>query len=134
MALFVGFANDKEVGSYVTISMEISSEALSFVPKAGKQTALVDVAGIVFDDQRKAAASFKAQLTVNPPAANANPRRSVIAFNHQTRLKPGLYQVRVAASDNQSGQSGSANQWIEIPDLTQNKLTLSSVTIGERCN
>jgi VWFA-related protein len=131
-SVFVSYANDRELGSYVTISMEMDGEALSFVPKSGKQTAMVEVAGIVFDDKRKAAASFKSQLTVNPPATtSASSQKRAFAFNHQTRLKPGLYQVRVAAFDSQSGRSGSATQWIVIPDLSLNRLSLSSVTIGE---
>jgi hypothetical protein len=128
----VSFANDKVVGSYVTISMEMGTEGLAFTPIAGKQSAIVDVAGIVYDDHGNPATSFKAQMTVNPPASSSAPRQRSVAFNHQARLKPGLYQVRVAASDNKSGRSGSAIQWIEVPDLTLNRLSLSSVTVGER--
>lgn len=131
-SLFVSFANDKVVGSYVTISMEMGTDALAFTPMAGKQAAIVDVAGIVFDDHGKPATSFKAQVTVNPPATSSTPRQRSIAFNHQARLKPGLYQIRVAASDNQSRRLGSAIQWIEVPDLTLNRLSLSTVTVGER--
>ena len=49
---------------------------------------------------------------------------------HQIFLKPGLYQVRVAAHDEKSGHVGSANSWVEIPDLTSHHLTLSSLIIG----
>ncbi|MFL6258062.1 MAG: hypothetical protein ACJ74T_23880 [Pyrinomonadaceae bacterium] len=33
-------------------------------------------------------------------------------------LKPGIYQVRVAARDERSGVLGSASQWVVIPDLS----------------
>lgn len=131
-SVFVSFANDKVVGSYVTISMEMGTDGLSFTTNDGKQAALVDVAGIVFNDHGKPTTSFKAQMTVNPPALGTASRQHSIAFNHQARLKPGLYQVRVAASDNQSGRLGSAIQWIEVPDLSLNRLSLGSVTVGER--
>lgn len=132
-SLFVSFANDKDLGTYMTISMEMEKDALTFSPVAGKQTATLDVAGIVFDDKAKPAASFKSQLSVNPPIGpNPSPQQRRIAFNHQVRLKPGLYQVRVAAIDSQNGRSGSAVQWIEVPNIDTDKLSLSSLTIGER--
>ncbi len=132
VSLFVSFANDKEIGSYLTVSMEVSSEGLEFHPAGGKQTALVDVAGIVFNDQGKPATSFKTQLTVHPPASStAQSRPNNLAYNHQARLKPGLYQVRSAARDSKSGRSGSAIQWIIVPDLSLSKLALSTLIVGE---
>jgi VWFA-related protein len=131
LSVFASFANDKTVGSYVTISMEVDKESLAFTTIGGKESALVDVAGIVYDDRGKPASSFKAQLTINPTGATTTSRPG-IAFNHQMPLKPGLYQVRVAASDKHGGRVGSAVQWIEVPDVTLRQLSLSSVTLGER--
>src|SRR5688500_20263205 len=45
---------------------------------------------------------------------------------------PGLYQVRVAARDALSGRVGTAKSWIQIPDLSAKKLTLSSLRSEER--
>jgi hypothetical protein len=131
LSVFASFANDKTVGSYVTISMELDRDSLAFTPIDGKETSLVDVAGIVYNDRGKPASSFKAQMTVHPTAATETLRPG-IAFNHQMPLKPGLYQVRVAASDKHSGRVGSAVQWIEVPDVALKQLSLSSVTLGER--
>jgi hypothetical protein len=47
-------------------------------------------------------------------------------------LEPGLYQVRVAARDDKSGRTGSAHGWVDIPDLSAGKLTLSSVITGQQ--
>src|SRR5688500_19560535 len=44
---------------------------------------------------------------------------------------PGLYQVRVAARDALSGRVGTAKSWIQIPDLSAKKLTLSSLRSEE---
>src|SRR5207248_2851279 len=43
-----------------------------------------------------------------------------------------IYQVRVAARDENSGRVGSARQWIVIPDLAAHQLSLSSVLLGGR--
>ena len=53
-------------------------------------------------------------------------------FTYPAKLPPGLYQVRVAARDDKSGNVGSAHAWIEIPDLANKKLAMSSLLLGER--
>lgn len=128
-SLFVSYADAPNIGTYITASMEVSSEALTFTPMDNKQTAIVDIAGFVVNDQGKPIASFQHQLRASPPAATM-PRG--IVYNYQTRLKPGLYQVRVAARDSKSGRTGSAVHWIEVPDLTLRRLSLSSVVVGMR--
>jgi hypothetical protein len=45
---------------------------------------------------------------------------------------PGVPINRVAARDEKSGRSGSANAWIEIPNLASGQLTLSSLLVGMR--
>jgi hypothetical protein len=112
--------------------MELDSEALSFILANGKQMATIDLGGVIYNDQGKSVASFVNQLQVNPPANMEAAHRRGIFYHYQTKLKPGLYQVRVAARDSKSGRTGSAMQWIEIPDFSSRRLMLSSVLIGER--
>lgn len=38
--------------------------------------------------------------------------------------------MRVAARDSKGGQVGSAQEWIEIPDLTSRRVSLSSLVLG----
>ncbi|HKG80064.1 MAG TPA: hypothetical protein VKA78_11610, partial [Pyrinomonadaceae bacterium] len=57
--------------------------------------------------------------------------RKDITFTYPAKLPPGLYQVRVAARDDKSGKIGSAHAWVEIPDLSKKKLTMSSLLLGE---
>src|SRR5882762_2514225 len=100
--------------------MELDSEALSFIPTNGKQVATIDIGGVIYNDQGKSVASFLNQWRINEAA-----RRRDIVYTYQAKLKPGLYQVRVAARDSKSGRTGSAMQWIEIPDLSSRRLILS---------
>jgi hypothetical protein len=96
----------------------------------GKQAAAIDLAGVVLNDQGKQAGSFKTRLNVKPmPSANAGIDPSVV-YSHKIPLKPGIYQIRVAARDEKSGNVGSSAQWIEIPDLSSKKLTLSTLLLG----
>ena len=43
--------------------------------------------------------------------------------------KPGAYQMRVAVRDSETSVVGSANQFIEVPDLKKGKLTLSGIVL-----
>jgi len=44
--------------------------------------------------------------------------------------KPGAYQYRVAIRDETSGAVGSASQFIEVPNLKKNQLTISSIVLS----
>jgi VWFA-related protein len=117
-------------GTMLTASMQVATENLGYGPD-GKQPAAVDVAGVVLNDQGKPAASFKTRLNVSPLSKDpSKPDASTVIYNYKAPLKPGIYQVRVAARDDRTGKVGSDMQWIEIPDLTQKRLTLSSLLIG----
>jgi hypothetical protein len=43
--------------------------------------------------------------------------------------KPGAYQYRIAIRDPKSGRTGSASQFIEVPDLKKKHLTASSIVL-----
>jgi VWFA-related protein len=117
-------------GTVLTASVQVAAEALGYGAD-GKQPAAVDVAGVVLNDQGKPAASFKTRLNVSPLSIDpARPDTSSVIYNYKSPLKPGIYQVRVAARDDRTGKVGSSMQWIDIPDLTPKRLTLSSLLIG----
>src|SRR5690606_8219249 len=51
-------------------------------------------------------------------------------YNYTTPLKKaGAYQIRVAIRDTSNNKVGSANQFIEVPNLKKNDLTLSSIVL-----
>jgi hypothetical protein len=117
-------------GTVLTASVQVASAALGYGAD-GNQPAAVDVVGVVLNDEGKQSASFKTRLNVNPRSADPSALDSAsVIYNYKAPLKPGLYQVRVAARDDRNGKVGSSMQWIEIPDLTQKRLTLSSLLIG----
>ena len=128
--LAVSFVDVPNVGPVLTASTQMATSVLGYGAD-GKQPAAIDIAGVVLNDQGKPAGSFKTRLNVNPsrrvrPAAE----RAGVIYSHKLPLKPGIYQVRVAARDDQSGRVGSAAQWIDIPELAGKKLTMSSLMVG----
>lgn len=127
--LSVSFLDVPNTGPVLTAATQLGTDVLGYGAD-GKQMAAVDLAGVILNDHGKQAGSFKTRVNVNPSAAAAASENSSVIYTHKLPLKPGLYQVRVAAQDDQSGRVGSAAQWIEIPDLAAKRLTLSSLLMG----
>jgi VWFA-related protein len=131
------FVDVPDKGPVLTSSVQVSTAGLGY-GRDGKEAAAVDVAGVVLDEQGKQAASFKTRLNVTPPAAGASGASGAadasdsggVIYNHRAPLAPGLYQVRVAARDDRTGQVGADVRWVEIPDLSKRQLSLSSLHLG----
>jgi VWFA-related protein len=125
--LAVSFLDTPNNGTVLTASAQILLDALNF--GGDRRPASVALAGAVFNDQGKSVSSFQKRLSVAPAPAGAPPDSAVI-YNHRAPLAPGLYQVRVAARDEQTGRAGRAAEWIEIPDLAAGRLALSSLHLN----
>ncbi|HEY3027651.1 MAG TPA: VWA domain-containing protein [Pyrinomonadaceae bacterium] len=132
-ALGVHFLDTARTGSVVACALEVPTDALSFTLSEGKPTANVDIAAAVYDTEGKVAASFQNRLTIKTTSPDPNASRpDNFSYNGQFKLKPGLYQVRVAVHDETNGRAGSARQWIKVPDLNSRKMALSSLILGGR--
>lgn len=138
VSLSVGYVNTPSKGLMLTASMQIDLAALEYLDQqveqnAGQATALkneIDVLGVALDD-RGSIYSFKQKLSINPADVVKAGENSVL-WNQDLFLRAGLYQVRVAVRDRQTGRVGSAMQWIEIPPVMPERLSMSSIFIGER--
>ena len=127
--LFVSFLDVPGSGPVLTAATQMATDALGYGTD-GKQPAAIDLAGVVLNDQGKQEGSFKTRLNVNPLSAATAVRDPSVVYSHKIPLKPGIYQIRVAARDEKSGNVGSSAQWIEIPELSSKKLTLSTLLLG----
>ena len=120
-------------GATLATSVQIPGEFMSFGPRDGKTQAVVDVTGAYFDDTGHNKADFYERLvTTAPSPEEAKTYRGDITYTYPAYLAPGLYQVRVAVRDERSGLLGTAYSWVEIPDLTKSRLSMSSLLLGER--
>jgi VWFA-related protein len=133
VSISLNFLDVAKVGQTLTTSVKVSTTSLTLEAQADQQVASLDVAGGVYDDQGKPVSTFNKHLTIKTKINTAKtPPPDSVFYNHFTTIKPGLYQVRVAAVDPKQGRAGSALAWIEIPDMSAKTLTLSSLIVGER--
>jgi hypothetical protein len=123
------FLDTPDHGPVLTSSVQVGNDGLSYQPSDGKQMAAVDLGGVVVNDKGKPVGSFQTRLNIKSLGDDSK-QSSASIYNYRLPLAPGLYQVRVATRDNNSGRVGSAHQWIEIPNLSLGKLQLSSLLMG----
>jgi VWFA-related protein len=131
LSLSLTWTDTPEKHQTLNVAMQVSRGALSFESEGGNQKGVVAIAGSVYDENGKAGASFGERLTVTG-SKGADEGSPDLVYNYSVTLPPGLYQVRVGARDEKTGRLASAQQWIEIPDLTARKIALSSVILSER--
>jgi VWFA-related protein len=130
----VAYYDVAEKGSMVSTATQIPGEFLVFGEQpGGKIQAIIDLSGVYFDDKGVPKATFLERIVTTAPSLEASKSYSNdITFTYPAKLTPGVYQVRVAARDDKSGNVGSAYAWIEVPDLAKKKLMMSSLLLGER--
>ncbi|HEX8076388.1 MAG TPA: VWA domain-containing protein, partial [Chthoniobacterales bacterium] len=121
-------------GPALSTAIQMPGEFLVFDEQPdGKIQAVVDVSGVYFNDKGVFQTSFLERIVATEPTLEAaKTNRKDITFTYPAKLPPGLYQVRVAARDDKSGKIGSAQAWIEIPDVSKKQLAMSSLLLGER--
>ncbi len=128
-SIAVGYVKNSPTEYTLRASMQIERSALNLAA-LDRQKAEIDVIGAAVDDQGQIY-SFKQLLTVTPPT-DAEAAEPNVVWTQQLKVQPGLYQVRVAVRERQTGRSGSAMQWIAIPPLDQQRFSMSSLFVGER--
>jgi VWFA-related protein len=132
VALSLTYLNNQPKGMMLSTALQVANEFLSFVPANEKYTAVVTVAGSVFDDKGNNGAGFSNRITMQAPSVEATKGGRDLTYGYPVYVKPGLYQVRVAVRDETTGRSGTAHGWIEIPNLSSGQLALSSLMLGSR--
>jgi hypothetical protein len=131
--LTVNYADLPNEGMVLAAAMQIGSNAVEFTQEGNTAKANIDLLGIIYDSNGKREGFFRKLLTVDTSvSALSKSERQNIFYNYQIKLKPGLYQMRVAARDIKSGKVGNAVRWVEIPDLSSRRLAMSSLMLSEQ--
>jgi len=127
-------------GPVINAAVRVGGQAIRMTPEGDRLAGTVELAGVVFDAQGKQQGGFRERLTVSGgakaeggAATGADPAAAPdLFYNFRVAVKPGFYQVRVAARDQKGGLVGSASRWVEVADTSSKRLALSSLLVGER--
>lgn len=132
--LSVNFIDAKDSGLVAIADLEILGRALNFAEAHDNKSAEMryasdlDVIGIAANGRGEFAVKFAVTVPLRLKKATMDfVKATGISFRQHLKLKPGLYQVRVAVREKLTGLEGTSNEWIEIPDLTTKALHLGSI-------
>lgn len=113
----------------LTSSIEIPGD-FAAAPASAPDGAQFEVIGAVFNDRGDVGDRFSRRIGGK---ASSDDTTHDLSYSHLTNINAsGLYQVRVAVRDLSTGRIGTANRWIEIPDLSKGNIALSSLLLAER--
>ncbi|HEY5885219.1 MAG TPA: VWA domain-containing protein [Pyrinomonadaceae bacterium] len=130
ISLSANFVNMPDKGDLLLTTTSIPTEFLRFVPVDGKPTARVALIGLIYNDKGDVVDRFSKLVTMS---ANTDPGvEGNLIFPYSASLKPGIYQLRVAAREEETARAGSARSWVVIPNLAAGQMNLSSVLLGAR--
>ena len=113
----------------LVVSGSVDVGTLSFVRRPDRRQAMLETAALVYDETGAVAATLETERkTMDLTDADYGQlRRRGISYQRAVPLKPGRYQVRLAARDDATGLLGSAWQRVVVPDLATGRLGLSSL-------
>jgi hypothetical protein len=130
-ALTLNYVKTKDAKVLLTTSVQVEIDSSKPKADGALQTDRAELIGAIYNDQGKIVNTFQRNVGVTPKDASVVvPPTLRLSFSFQSPVAPGLYQVRVASRDPKNRRTGSASQWIEIPDVNKGAFALSSVFLG----
>ena len=126
------FHSQDEKTSYVDSLLHIDARSFTFTEEAdGWHKAEVDLVALTFGDgvvpvdEVNRTASLKLRGETYQKVL-----KDGLTYTMRVPVKkPGAYQLRVAVRDASSERVGSASQFIEVPNLKKDRLSLSGITV-----
>jgi VWFA-related protein len=110
------------------IHLLIDPKSLVYTQAGENRQNSFDVVGFVFDQYGKNRGGFSETVNANLSPDNYKRVMSAgLSYTASTKLPPGAYQLRIAVRENSTGKLGTLSRYIEIPDLNNRRLAMSSV-------
>ena len=126
------FAHDRKEGAFVRSFIHIDGRDLTFRRQPdGTYKSVIDVVALTFGTKGLVVgeANTTQTVTVSERAYKQILQAGILYNMIIPTKKPGGYQLRVAVRDTTSERTGSASQYIEVPDIKKGRLALSGMII-----
>ena len=129
--LAADFVDLPEAGPVVVVNVGIDVADVRRRYLAAAASAGIEVVGVVTTQDGEAVEQFTARVPLEEsrePVGIDSPGTRIV--RRWLPLRPGRFQVRVAALAPRPGDAGSASQWVEVPDLSTRRLALSDLFLS----
>ncbi|MDQ3818696.1 MAG: VWA domain-containing protein [Acidobacteriota bacterium] len=127
------FANAAKGGSFMRSMLHIEAKDLTFTDEPdGWHKAVFDILAVTFGDNGSVVDQIGRTHTLRIRGETYK-RILESGFVYYVTVpvkKPGAYQLRAALRDSASERVGSASQFIEVPDINKNRLTISGIVVA----
>lgn len=127
------WGSDSAAGSQVKVLLHLSTKDLSFSPQPdGSQVSAVDFLAVSYGSEGRVIDQYMdtQNITVTKDSYEQMVNDGLVFILNVAAKKPGPVQVRVAVRDTKTERIGSANQFLEVPDLGKNNLALSGIYLS----
>ena len=127
------FFNDRAEGSYLRVLLHLEAKDLTFNEQPNKsQQTVLDIVAVNLGEDGKVVDQFSDTQTLDvKDEAFPGVQKNGLSFVLNVPVKKsGAYQLRVAVRDVATDRIGSAGQFVQVPDITKNHLTLSGIVIN----
>jgi hypothetical protein len=132
VSLFTGYDLLRDKGFGLRIALQTAIEQVESEASKAADDPRIDFAGLVSDTAGETVASFSDSLSMpTDPALQREGGDKDWNYSGVILLAAGIYQVRVAVRDSRAGRTGSSLQWVDIPQFSPDKITLSSIFLQE---
>ena len=111
---------------YVPVSIAVPGSAVP--PPKGQEKTTLDVAGFIRDERGAPVGRIRDTMTVPPASAGLAARQ--VLYQTGVTLPPGRFSIKVVVRENSSGQMGTFETKIAVPELKQAPVKLSSVVLS----
>jgi VWFA-related protein len=127
------FNHDPAKGSSVRVLLHVDAQALTFEPEDDEGVAAVEIEaaalciGPLGNLKGQAGGIHSMRLG---RAAAAAARSGGLVLTLDIAVEPGTYQVRAAARDVATGRTGSAFQFVDVPDVAKGLFATSGIVMS----
>src|SRR5215470_3976049 len=112
---------------YVPVSIAVPGSAVP--PPKGQEKITLDVAGLIRDERNAPVGRIRDTMTVPPASADGLGARQVL-YQTGVTLPPGRFSIKVVVRENSTGQMGTFETKLVVPELKQAPIKVSSVVLS----
>jgi VWFA-related protein len=116
---------------FVPISLAVPGSQIPFTSSSNQDKATLDVIGMALDSNKRQVGDMRdtVKLAVN---TSSEVKRKNVQYDNGFILLAGKYHLKFVVRENQTGRMGSFETDIEIPDLKNQPLKMSSVVLSNQ--
>jgi hypothetical protein len=112
---------------YVPVSLAVPGSAVP--PAKGQEKVTLDVAGFIRDERNFPVGRIRDTMTVPPASADGLAAKQVL-YQTGVTLPPGRFSLKIVVRENSTGQMGTFETKIVVPELKQASVKVSSVVLS----